>query len=62
MGLNYHVLSKYRTELMGAAIFWVMLFHSFDLNLGFGFLNRLRVWQGGYFHPSVRRGTGLLPL
>lgn len=42
MGLNYHVLSKYRTELMGAAIFWVMLFHSFDLNLGFGFLNRLR--------------------
>ena len=25
--MSYNVLSKYRTELMGAAILWVMLFH-----------------------------------
>ncbi len=37
--MGYNVLSKYRTELMGAAIFWVMLFHAFDLDLGFRLLN-----------------------
>ena len=37
--MGYTVLSKYRTELMGAAIFWVMLFHAFDLDLGFRLLN-----------------------
>jgi len=37
--MSYSVLSKYRTELMGAAILWVMLFHAFDLDLGFYLLN-----------------------
>ena len=32
--MGYSVLSKYRTELMGVAILWVMLFHSFDLDMG----------------------------
>lgn len=40
--MGYRVLSKYRSELMGAAMLWVMLFHAFDLDLGFGFLNYLR--------------------
>lgn len=29
--MRYNVLSKYHTELMGAAILWVMLFHATDL-------------------------------
>ena len=40
--MHYRVLSKYRTELMGIAIVWVMLFHSFDLDLGIGLLNRIK--------------------
>lgn len=40
--MSYRVLSKYRSELMGAAMLWVMLFHAFDLDLGFGILNYLR--------------------
>lgn len=40
--MRYRVLSKYRTELMGIAILWVMLFHSFDLDLGIGLLNRIK--------------------
>ena len=32
--MGYSVLSKYRSELMGAAMLWVMLFHAFDLDLG----------------------------
>lgn len=40
--MGYNVLSKYRAELMGAAIFWVMLFHAFDLNMGCFFLKLVR--------------------
>lgn len=40
--MGYNVLSKYRTELMGAAIFWVMLFHAYDLDLSFRAANWLR--------------------
>lgn len=29
--MGYSVLSKYRSELMGAAMLWVMLFHAADL-------------------------------
>ena len=32
--MEYRLLSRYRSELMGAAMLWVMLFHSFDLQLG----------------------------
>lgn len=38
----YSILSKYRTELMGVAILWVMLFHSFDLNMGLTLLEWVR--------------------
>ena len=40
--MSYSVLSKYRTELMGVAILWVMLFHSFDLDMGLPLLEWLR--------------------
>ena len=32
--MNYRMLSKYRTELMGVAMLWVMFFHASDLNMG----------------------------
>lgn len=40
--MRYSILSKYRTELMGVAILWVMLFHSFDLNMGLTLLEWVR--------------------
>lgn len=40
--MGYSVLSKYRTELMGVAILWVMLFHSFDLDMGHPLLEWVR--------------------
>ena len=40
--MSYHVLSKYRTELMGIAILWVMLFHASGLDMGLSFLNLIR--------------------
>ena len=40
--MNYQCLSRYRSELMGVAMLWVMLFHSFDLDLGHPLLNRVR--------------------
>ena len=40
--MEYKVLSRFRPELMGAAMLWVMLFHSFDLDLGHPLLNWVR--------------------
>ena len=40
--MRYSILSKYRTELMGVAILWVMLFHSFDLDMGLTLLEWVR--------------------
>ena len=40
--MGYRVLSQYRSELMGFAMLWVMLFHSFDLDLGLPLLNGIR--------------------
>lgn len=40
--MSYGLLSKYRSELMGAAMLWVMLFHAFDLDLGVSVLNDVR--------------------
>lgn len=40
--MGYRLLSKYRSELMGCAMLWVMLFHAFDLDLGFAPLNWFR--------------------
>lgn len=40
--MSYGVLSKYRAELMGAAILWVMLFHAYGLDLGHWTINWVR--------------------
>ena len=40
--MEYRVLSRYRSELMGIAMLWVMCFHAFDLDLGSKFLNFVR--------------------
>ena len=40
--MQYRVLSRYRSELMGLAMLWVMCFHAYDLDLGFGLLNFIR--------------------
>lgn len=40
--MGYRLLSKYRSELMGAAMLWVMLFHAWDLDFGVDPLNWLR--------------------
>ena len=40
--VNYRVLSKYRSELMGIAMLWVMLFHAFDLDMGHVVLQAVR--------------------
>ena len=40
--MSYRILSKYRSELMGAAMLWVMFFHANDLNMGHPTLEWLR--------------------
>lgn len=40
--MSYRVLSRYRTELMGVAMLWVMCFHAYDLELGNGLMNAVR--------------------
>ena len=40
--MNYRMLSKYRTELMGVAMLWVMFFHASDLDMGHEALECLR--------------------
>lgn len=40
--MKYYVLSKYRSELMGVAMLWVIVFHAFDLDFGNAQLNFLR--------------------
>ena len=40
--MDYRVLSRFRSELMGVAMLWVMLFHSFDLKLGNPTLDSIR--------------------
>lgn len=40
--MGYSVLSRYRSELMGVAMLWVMLFHAFDLDMGLPALELVR--------------------
>lgn len=40
--MNYRSLSKYRAELMGVAMLWVMCFHAFDLDMGHPLLEWVR--------------------
>ncbi len=40
--MGYSLLSKYRSELMGVAMLWVMLFHARDLDFGVEILNLFR--------------------
>lgn len=40
--MRYSLLSRYRSELMGVAMLWVMFFHAFDLEFGIKGLDFLR--------------------
>ena len=40
--MNYRIFSKYRTELMGVAMLWVMFFHAWDLDMGHPLLEWVR--------------------
>ena len=40
--MNYRILSKYRSELMGVAMLWVMFFHASDLDMGHPLLEWIR--------------------
>lgn len=40
--MNYRMLSKYRAELMGIAMLWVMFFHASDLDMGHEALEWIR--------------------
>lgn len=40
--MDYGLLSRRRSELMGVAILWVMFFHAVDLDLGHPLLNLIR--------------------
>lgn len=40
--MDYGLLSRRRSELMGVAILWVMFFHALDLDLGHPLLNLIR--------------------
>ncbi len=40
--MDYQCLSRYRSELMGAAMLWVMLFHASKLELGLPILDLAR--------------------
>lgn len=40
--MNYRILSKYRSELMGVAMLWVMFFHASDLDMGHPLLEWVR--------------------
>lgn len=45
--MKYSALSKYRTELMGLAMLWVMLYHAWSLDLGLRLLNAVRAFGFG---------------
>lgn len=58
--MKYSLLSKYRSELMGIAMIAVMLFHSWDLDLGLKPLNYLRALGfGGVDIFMLLSGLGL---
>ena len=40
--MGYSLLSKYRSELMGVAMLWVMCFHGWDLDFGSELINWVR--------------------
>jgi len=59
--MGYRVLSKYRAELMGLAMLWVMAFHAVDLDLGLSALNQIRAAGfGGVDVFLLLSGVGLV--
>lgn len=50
-GLGYDVLSRYRSELMGFAMLWVLLYHAFYLELETPWLRGLRDF--GFFGVDI---------
>ena len=39
---GYQLLSSYRSELMGIAMLWVMLFHAYEFHFGIGLLDSVK--------------------
>lgn len=59
--MSYRLLSKYRAELMGAAMVWVMLFHAQDLKFGIPVLDLFcNAGFGGVDIFIVLAGVGLV--
>lgn len=40
--MGYSVLSKYRSELMGLAMLWILFYHTWGLQVGSGFLSLIK--------------------
>ena len=40
--MDYQCLSRYRSELMGAAMLWVMLFHAYPFSFQVGILDAVK--------------------
>lgn len=72
--MSYAGLSKYRSELMGVAMLWVMLFHAYGLKLGVPLLDQIKALgfggvdvflllsgMGQYVSLSKTRGPAILP-
>ena len=60
--MKYSALSKYRTELMGLAMLWVMLYHAWSLDLGLRLLNAVRAFGfGGVDIFILLSAMGLTP-
>lgn len=72
---GYQLLSRYRPELMGAAMLWVMLFHAYEFHFGVPLLDAVKALgfggvdvfillsgMGIYVSLSKTRGGGTSPI
>lgn len=57
---GYQLLSRYRSELMGIAMLWVMLFHAYEFHFGVGLLDAFKeLGFGGVDMFILLSGLGL---
>lgn len=57
---GYRLLSRYRTELMGIAMLWVMLFHAYEFHFGIPLLDTVKeLGFGGVNIFILLSGMGL---
>ena len=57
---GYALLSRYRSELMGLAMLWVMLFHAYEFHFGVGLLDAFKeLGFGGVDMFILLSGLGL---